>query len=146
MDDRKKIVLNVSCTNGHTSKTLIMKSSCTERKCGLIFLYYFEREGPPAVRRTWGPAKKFYLLQVGLISHLEIELAYSKNIYNSIWERCKLLFPSHNRNHILFIKMLQNHRNWYMMDKGDKWNHSICLPFSPDLLYPTSPTCHNSFS
>ena len=76
-----------------------------------------------------GPAKKFYLLQLGLISHLEIELAYSKNIYNSIWERCKFLFPSYNRNHIFFIKMLQNYRNWHTIDKGEKWNHGICLPF-----------------
>ena len=100
------------------------------------------------MRRTWGPAKKFYLLQLGLISHLEIELAYSKKIYNSTWERCKLLFPSHNRNHILFIKMLQNHRNWYMMDKGDKWNQGICLPFSPDLFYPKSrlETCQKIYT
>ena len=144
MDDRKK-----NCFECKLYEWTYIKNSNHEvvlhrKKVWFDILVLF-REGPPAVRRTWGPAKKFYLLQLGLISHLEIELAYSKNIYNSIWKRCKLLFPSHNRNHILFIKMLQNHRNWYMMDKGDKWNHGICLPFSPDLFYPKSPTCHNSF-
>ena len=81
-------VLNISCTNGRISKTL--KEVFLHRKKVWFNILALFREGPPAVRRTWGPAKKFYLLQVGLISHLEIELAYSKNISNSIWERCKL--------------------------------------------------------